>query len=63
MTVYDFIVYFSEDDTPQHRHVVAKSEEEALEKLNNHFEKLHSEGFMKPMFITLPTVDLENVII
>ena len=64
MTVFTFKIFYEiDDDFAQERFVVAESAEEAIEKINAHFEKLHSEGFMKPVFVSDPFVELYNVIV
>lgn len=64
MTIFKFKVFYEvTDEEAQERFVVADSEESAWEKINAHFEKLHSEGFMKPVCIADPTVEIDYVII
>lgn len=62
LSLYDFLMFFGEDDEGQHRYVVAYSEEEATEKLAKHFLALSKEGFQTPTFICNPTIEAEGVV-
>jgi hypothetical protein len=63
ITVYKFAIFYSADDEPQYRFVVAESEDEAWEKLTVHFEMMHREGFAKPVHIAEPTIEIGRAII
>ena len=62
-TIYKFVIYYSLDDEPQERFVVAESEDEAWEKITTHFELMHREGYAKPVRIADPTVEIDRAII
>lgn len=62
MSLYDFLLFFDEDDNGQHRYVVAYSEEEATEKLAKHFLSLSKEGYQTPIFVCNPIVEVEGVV-
>jgi hypothetical protein len=64
ITIYKFKIFYDLDDLEaQERFVVAESEDEAWDKINNHFEMMHREGFAKPVFIADPTVEIDRAII
>lgn len=60
MTVYCFAIFY--EDEPQHRYVVARSEEEATEKLEKHFAELEEQGYARPCFVTSPTIEISYVV-
>lgn len=61
-TVFKFKVFFGDD--AQERYVVAKTEDEALEKLEAYFADLAASGFATPTCIAdYPTVDNYCVIV
>ena len=62
-TIYKFSIFYSEDEEPQARFVVAESEDEAWEKITTHFEMMHREGYAKPVHICDPTVEIDRAII
>lgn len=59
MSVYDFLIFFDEEDDGQHRYVAAYSEEEATQKLETHYKALAQEGIQYPAFICNPILHLE----
>lgn len=61
MTVYCFAMFY--EDVPQYRYVVARTEEEAVAKLEKHFAELEEKGFVRPCFVTSPTIEISNVIV
>lgn len=67
MTLFDFVVIYAEQGKIetvdiQHRYVVAKTEEEAREKLKAYNKRMVADGFMA--FTTGKcVVDTENVIV
>lgn len=63
ITIYKFSIFYSEDEEPQFRFVVAESEDEAWEKITTHFEMMHREGYAKPVHIAEPTVEIGGAII
>lgn len=63
MTVFVFQIHYEiGDEFPQERYVIAETEEQAIEKLNRHFETQRKEGFAVPESISYPIVELNNVI-
>jgi hypothetical protein len=62
MTVFKFTIFYSIDDVPQERYVVAKDSEIARLKIESHFDLLHKEGFAMPCYISDPTVEIDYVI-
>ena len=63
ITIYKFSIFYSEDEEPQFRFVVAESEDEAWEKITTHFEMMHREGYARPVHIAEPTVEIYKAII
>lgn len=63
ITIYKFSIFYSMDEEPQFRFVVAESEDEAWEKLTTHFEMMHREGYARPVHIAEPTVEIDRAII
>lgn len=63
ITIYKFSIFYSLDDEPQERFVVAESSDEAWEKITTHFEMMHREGYAKPVHIAEPTVEIDRAII
>ncbi len=62
MTVFKFKFFYEIGDDAQARYVIADSEEQAWEKINAYFEKMHNEGSAMPVYICEPVVEIENVI-
>lgn len=62
MTVFTFKCWYEGDDERQERYVLAKSEEEAIKKMELYTESLFNRGFGNLIFAD-PIVELENVII
>lgn len=62
--VYKFEFYYDNcDEDAYERFVVAETEEEAWDKINNHFEMMHREGYARPVRICDPTVAFYGAII
>ena len=57
--VYDFLMFFDEDDPGQHRFVVAKSAEDATKRLHEILALRTQNGYAYPEFICNPTLELE----
>ena len=56
--VYDFLMFFDEDDPGQHRLVVAESEEEATKRLNEILALRAAKGFARPEFVCNPILEM-----
>ena len=63
ITIYKFSIFYTADEAPQTRFVVAESEDEAWEKITTHFELMHREGYAKPIHIAEPTIEIDRAII
>lgn len=63
LTVFDFSGYFEGDmDFVQHRFVVAETEEEAVEKMEQYVEELVNSGCARFIFDYNPTVEVDFII-
>lgn len=65
MFVFEFRCHFvtGPTDDIQSRYVVAHDEDEAWEKIDEHFIVQSEQGFDRPCFIANPTVLVQNVLI
>lgn len=65
--VFDFKIAFEGDFEngfePQHRYVVASTEEEAVEKLEKHNTAMQKLGYAPFEIVGYPTVELDYVIV
>ena len=62
-SVFKFNVFYPDNiEEYQVRFVVAESSEEAIKKLEAHFDILSKEGFKRPCYCTDPVVEIEYVI-
>lgn len=63
MTVFCFAGYFDSDPTSvQYRYVLAASEDEATQKLQEYADNLEAMGFDRFVSPTYPIVEIEGVI-
>lgn len=66
LTVFRLVIWFDDDidENTQYRYVVAKTEEEAIEKLEKHAKEMESQGYAK-MHISCwdIQVELDDVIV
>ena len=63
MTVFRFTIYYPNSDDTQVRYVIAETEEEAIEKMEEYRRSVRYDGGASFDFSYNPTVELENVII
>ncbi len=66
-TVFKFVMFFDSECRPedrQERYVVAKTEDEAIQKFNKYLKHQAEAGFAKPTsYSYYPTVEIEYVIV
>lgn len=62
MTVFKFKFFYEIGNDAQYRFVIAETEEQAWDKINAYFDKLHSEGGATPVLICNPVVEIDDVI-
>lgn len=63
MTVFCFTIYYPITDDIQKRYVLAETEQEAIDKMEEHRRHLRYDGLATFDFSYNPTVELENVIV
>ena len=63
MTVFCFTIYYPGTDDTQVRYVLAETEEEAINKMEEYRRTARYDGMAYFEFGYNPTVELENVII
>lgn len=63
MTVFCFKIRFDGDDDIQMRYVLARTEEQAVRKIEDYRKGLVERGFADLIYSLNPTVELENVIV
>lgn len=65
MTVFCFKCRFEGDDLldTQTRYVLARSEQQAISKMEEYCKGLEERGFAKLLYIPEPTVEIQNVIV
>lgn len=65
MTIFTFKIHYSDSifDDVQERYVLAETEEEAQEKLDEYRKRMIADGFADFVVLGYPTVELENVIV
>lgn len=63
MFVFNFKVCYAGDPYAQHRYVVASDDEEARQKLQEHIDFLAERGYARPVYISDPTVEIQNIIV
>lgn len=63
MTVFRFTIYYTSTDDLQVRYVLAETEEEAIDKMEEYRRTARYDGMANFEFSYNPTVELENVIV